>query len=232
MRRIVFGLLTISVVSAGGITTTSADILRSLYSPQPVANWAGLYVGGNVGYGWATGRVTGTVDSSADFDGVVGGGQIGGNVQWGNLVFGLEADLLASGQKLPLGSATVAGTTITGTAKLPWFGSARLRAGVGVDRLLIYATGGITYGRAKADFVFTGGTTGTISDATSGTGWVVGGGIEGVITRNFTWRFEYLHFDTTFVSVKDSGVILGTPASAKLSVANDVVRVGLNYWLR
>ncbi len=63
--------------------------------------WEGLYVGGNVGGAWTTA----TVDDHYDYvgdplssnnlngGGIVGGGQIGYNFQWGNIVFGPEADL-------------------------------------------------------------------------------------------------------------------------------------------
>src|SRR5215211_5190903 len=77
-------------------------------------NWSGLYIGAHIGYGWGDfdfrdPTVTLSVPSLAfpggglsaglplqrNFhgDSFIGGGQIGANAQWGNLVVGVEADL-------------------------------------------------------------------------------------------------------------------------------------------
>ena len=53
--------------------------------------WQGAYVGANLGYQW--GRVSGT---PADPSGVTGGVQLGYNWQFGQFVFGGEADMQLS----------------------------------------------------------------------------------------------------------------------------------------
>jgi outer membrane immunogenic protein len=64
--------------------------------PPPPFSWTGFYIGGNLGAGWNHGNVSDSynffnwgVDNSATF---VGGGQVGGNYQFSNLVVGVEAD--------------------------------------------------------------------------------------------------------------------------------------------
>ncbi len=71
------------------------------YAPAPA--WAGFYFGANVGGAWGDLRATdvdgydGINVSAGDkwtnsTSGVLGGGQVGYNFQYGNVVFGPEAD--------------------------------------------------------------------------------------------------------------------------------------------
>src|SRR5215218_4381566 len=74
-------------------------------------NWAGFYIGGNVGYSWGrsdstisfgnatTGAVLSSSEVKFNLNGAIGGGQVGYNWQSQNWVFGFEADVQASGQK-------------------------------------------------------------------------------------------------------------------------------------
>ena len=65
------------------------------------ALWEGFYLGGNVGGAWNTATVDDHYDyvgdpvssNSLNGGGIIGGGQIGYNFQWGNIVFGPEAEL-------------------------------------------------------------------------------------------------------------------------------------------
>src|SRR5262245_39523907 len=63
--------------------------------PAPFISWTGLYVGGHVGgawsdVNWANVNLTGERVNN-DASGVIGGGQIGYNVQFGAVVLGAEA---------------------------------------------------------------------------------------------------------------------------------------------
>ena len=67
------------------------------YMPvEPMFSWTGFYIGGNLGAGWGRGNVVDSVfganytnGNSATF---LGGGQVGGNYQFGSFVVGAEAD--------------------------------------------------------------------------------------------------------------------------------------------
>jgi outer membrane immunogenic protein len=63
--------------------------------PPPPFRWSGLYIGGNVGGGWATATLTDNF-TGANFDtdhsGFIGGGQLGFNYQIRNLILGAEWD--------------------------------------------------------------------------------------------------------------------------------------------
>ena len=75
--------------------------------PPPPSNWAGFYLGGNIGGGIGRDRTAFTftaVGASTELfnlspDGFIGGAQAGYNWQAGNWVFGLEADIQASSQR-------------------------------------------------------------------------------------------------------------------------------------
>src|SRR5205807_9137601 len=99
---------------------------------------------------------------------------------------GLEADFQGSGEH---GSVSVcatagclAGTAIgTGDYRLRWFGTVRGRVGfLATDRILIYGTGGLAYGRFDQNLAT--GLVGNplLADSTSTTraGWTAGAGVE------------------------------------------------------
>jgi len=114
MKRIFIG-----IAGAASLVTTSAlaaDLAPHMYTKAPapivaVYDWTGFYVGGNVGYSWGrsstndafTDSVTGTVlapySSKFNLNGAIGGGQAGYNWQRDKWVFGLEADIQASGER-------------------------------------------------------------------------------------------------------------------------------------
>ena len=63
--------------------------------PPPVFSWTGFYIGGNLGGAWARGSVNDSLFGlSADLNrsGFIGGGQLGVNYQFSNIVLGAEWD--------------------------------------------------------------------------------------------------------------------------------------------
>jgi outer membrane immunogenic protein len=239
MRRMSL-VIVAAALSFGAVENVSAqDILRSLYSSRPVANWTGLYVGGNFGYGWGT---TDTVEnglgavptSQVKPKGILGGLQVGGIAQSGIWVFGFEADIQGTTQKAEV-LTTSGGSALTDSNKMPWFGTARARAGIASDALLFYATGGLAFGEYKRHMQLVSPSFTVLDFSTFKPGWTVGGGVEGMITRNFAWRIEYLHlhfgeFSDNFI-VTAGGVPVGT-VTAGTRVTNNILRFGLNYFFR
>jgi outer membrane immunogenic protein len=221
------------------------------YMPPPPSNWAGFYLGGNIGSGTArdpsslvsTGRVNEQFNLSPD--GVIGGAQAGYNWQAANWVFGLEADIQGSSQRDNracvsfCGSPNAIGTVmIAYDATLPWFGTARVRLGYSAGSTLFYATGGFAYGNIKTriDGLFFEPT--HLSFSHDKSGWTVGGGIEtpftllGLLGPNWTSKVEYLYVDLG--SVSDSftqPAIFNTVATIVTStrVQEHIFRSGLNY---
>jgi outer membrane immunogenic protein len=185
-------------------------------APSPNFSWSGIYLGINGGYGWAT-TSTNTGPHAA---GAVAGGQVGFNWQTGALVLGLEADAQWSGQKQ---TETFCGfLCVTETSGIDFFGTARLRLGVAVDRVLIYGTGGAAWmqvsGTATGPFV-------NLSAHGSGAGWAAGGGVEFALPGNtVTTRIEYLYMQVPGMTVTSSGF-----TSAPFDVTDSIVRASVNF---
>ncbi len=229
--------------------------------PPPVWNWTGFYLGGNVGYGWGSSKVNvgftdiagplSTLDGTVHPDGVIGGGQIGYNWQFGNWVAGLEADFQGSDQRgstslvCPATLCSVPAVTTNLTEKLEWFGTVRPRLGWTVwPDTMIYATGGLAYGRVTESGNITDGTnTTSFGFGKTSTGWTAGGGVESHFWDRWTWKVEYLFLELDEPS--SSGAIqtsIPCPNGFRGRVCNNnitanidprfqdnIVRLGLNY---
>ncbi|MEA2838177.1 MAG: outer rane immunogenic protein [Bradyrhizobium sp.] len=225
------------------------------YVPPPPSNWAGFYLGGNVGGGIGRDRTAFTftaVGTSTELfnlspDGFNGGAQAGYNWQAGNWVFGLEADIQASSQRdnracvqtcNPFAAPIIFAAY---DATLPWFGTARGRVGYSVGSTLFYATGGYAYGSVKTKIAaaFLGAPANVEISNTKG-GWTVGGGIEtpftflvGVLGNNWTSKTEYLYVDLgTSTGAFTIPAVAGGPVVTAINstrVHEHIFRTGLNY---
>jgi outer membrane immunogenic protein len=237
---------------AGGGTASAADLEARPYAKEafivPVYNWSGLYVGGNIGYGWGSSADTSTLSPGApppvftdtlrsDMNGVVGGGQLGYNLQMQNWVWGVEGDFQGTGQSsthpftCPAGVCTAGALPVALRQQLDFFGTLRGRVGVAVvPTVLLYATGGLAYGQVDTNTALTGST----RQQNYNLGYAVGGGIEGAIGGNWTARLEYLYMDlgtvtgtyTSTVASVGGNLLLGGFSSP---VTANIVRVGVNY---
>jgi outer membrane immunogenic protein len=223
----------ISVLAAGGAPAADlpsrpapAPYRAPPVVPPPVFSWTGFYVGGNVGYGWASRtadvtflNVTTRLDSE-NLKGAVAGGQVGFNWQTGPLVLGVEADTQWSGQKASFGLAGVAATDRINT-----FATVRGRVGFAADRVLFYGTGGWARATWRTDLTVPG--AGSANYSISRNGWAAGAGVEGAFAWNWTAKLEYLYLDSG--SIVDNTTLPGVTFSNR--VRDNVVRVGLNYLL-
>jgi outer membrane immunogenic protein len=237
-------LATTAFVVLAAASAGAADMsAQPVYTPPaPVYSWTGIYWGGNVGYSWGQSKTDGTLagfgvtlTESQDMDGVIGGAQTGYNYQFGAWVFGLEADIQASGQK---GGSTfqVAGfptATLTTDHKLEWFGTARPRLGVlATPNLLLYGTGGVAFGQVKDSYAATIAGLGTVATATVDdvkAGWTAGAGIEGAFGGGWSAKVEYLYIDLGKLQQTVTLPLAGFTATFNSHVTDNIVRVGLNY---
>lgn len=230
--------------------------------PQPTWSWTGYYIGGNFGYGFGNSNTTltfsdptgvlGVGQSRFGLDGILGGGQIGYNWQAANWVWGLEADFQGANQRgtqVFICPATACGTGPISDAlnqKLDWFGTVRARAGlVTTPDYLWYATGGFAYGdvRSSQSIVSTGPPSQTDAFGFNAVkaGWTAGGGVEGHISGNWTWKLEYLFMDLGKVSGAMTSTVLSSGTgfcdthicmlapAFNSTFTDNILRVGLNY---
>jgi len=182
--------------------------------PARQYNWAGLYVGAHVGYGFGTSAHTNTGGVSTggfDTDGYIAGGQIGYNLQAGSIVYGLEADISAT---------DISGSSFTNclagcSSSLDYLGTIRARLGVDMGGFMPYLTAGFAYGDANAS-------SGGLSASDTLTGWTAGGGVEMKLSQNWSIRGEYLYVDLGHLNV---------PAAATRADFDDIhiIRGGVNF---
>lgn len=187
--------------------------------------------------------------------GFIGGGQIGYNWQMGAFVAGIEADIQGLPQRDNVSallfnpapppanfSAPVFGTA-TVQHRLDFLGTARGRLGIAFDRALLYATGGLAYGRTELAYSGTIGfpvapdvvLSGTSAINRTSLGYALGGGIEYAFWNNFSLKAEYLYYNLGRHSTTIGGTFTNfAPATGGFSTASvrddgHIIRAGLNY---
>jgi outer membrane immunogenic protein len=263
MRRILLTFATATALTAASAATAlAADLPRPVYKapptyapPAPPAyNWTGFYLGANIGGGWGReshelfNGIPGNSEGGFTHDpnGVIGGGQIGYNLQfapwfgWGTgTVLGIEADIQGSSQRSKINGAFTdpifGPVTFAGGAedKLEWFGTVRGRAGIAFDRVLWYGTGGWAYGERKIDGPLTSSNAAGViastafNNSNNMNGWTVGGGVEWAFWGNWTAKFEYLYID--FSSPHDVAIPGGPFVITSGHFFDNIARAGVNY---
>ena len=232
IRSALFAATTAAAVGLSQIVA-AADLPRRpaaapMFSPTPVYNWTGIYVGINGGGGWGhqdpLNLITNRFDgASLGFSGGVFGGTAGAQIQSGHVVLGFEADLdwtglKGSGTFIPTIGGVAVGGGVTASTSIDWEATARARLGYAHDNWLFYVTGGLALLGTKTTFTPLLGTCGTFGIVNcSGTnkqvGAALGGGVEYGLTPNVSAKLEYLYI---------------TAASLDISHHSEV-RFGLNY---
>jgi outer membrane immunogenic protein len=234
-------------------------IVKSPVYVPPVFSWTGVYVGVNAGYGSGdqSVRTTGTpgfvalgnaivpMSLKTNGNGFMGGVQAGANFQFGSFVTGIEGDIQYANMSKTtrFTGAPVLGTALTTSAgqELGWLGTLRGRVGFAADRLLVYGTGGLAFGKVEAagsvvgvaapGLVWAGQSSGTR------TGWAAGAGVEYAFTDNLSLKAEYLHYDlgtTRFTAVGNAavrgiGALNGIDYAGSAETKGNLVRAGVNY---
>ncbi len=199
----------------------------------PVFNWSGVFVGAQIGYGWGRTAVTATTaglfdpanSGSYSTNGITGGVHLGYNWQVNNIVLGVVTDIEASSLR---GSARAG--TVDYFTRLNWQGSTRARLGVAIDRVHVYATGGVAY--AGIDYrTFDIGNPAGVGASGTRFGWTVGAGVEYAITPNWVASLEYRYtdFGRRNVNFAFGGSPVTTVDSASFKTHTHTVRAGVSY---
>lgn len=208
-------LLLASAVQAADLPQRTDAYAPSYLSPTPVMNWTGLYAGVNTGYVWG-----GMNGGASSVFGAFGGWQIGPtvgyNYQINQFVLGAESDWDWNGAK---GTSSLAGPVAT-SIKQPNLFNLRARAGLALDRALLYVTGG--YAGATVKTSVTTAVPATFAASDWRNGYALGFGIEYAFTNNISAKAEYLH-----TSLYSKDYALAWPIGA--SAYDNIVRMGVNY---
>jgi outer membrane immunogenic protein len=209
MKKLLLATVAITSLSLG--SSLAADLGRRgparaepAYVPAvPVYNWSAIYIGGHIGGAFAGNDFFGNDDAR-----FMGGGQIGADYQFAsNWVFGIEANY-------SFVDSHNGGLAYFGNRNL---GSVTGRLGYAWGPALLYAKGGYAWADTRHSFGFTG--------DQGDSGYTVGGGIEYMLTQNWSTKLEYQYYnfgDVTFVSA---------PPIVATSFKNDehTIKLGLNY---
>jgi outer membrane immunogenic protein len=167
---------------------------------DPYLYWCGPYIGANVG------SQSGTVSNSgAKPSGVAAGFQGGYLWQFGQWVAGWESDFQFSSTEDSFAFFKFAN---------PWWGTVRGRGGVAFDNLLLYGTAGLAYGRTRVDVA-------SFSETNFHIGGTIGAGLEFGLSRNWSFKAEYLRVDLSSQHFTLTGADHG--------LASNVFRVGVNF---
>lgn len=249
VRSLVLGSIS-TLLLTGSLHAADLASRQAPAAFAPVYSWTGFYAGVNVGANWgsnckttslssfditATPRVytpfTGYVGSpsvvfaggcnNSEDAGILGGGQVGYNAQFGQMVLGVETDFDVASQNRSastyvFGPAQIgAGGGVSvpfgvyafpGESSNKFIGTLRARLGFAIDRTLLYVTGGLAYGSRSGDggvaYYNSATATGTPTAVftrpgsnNSGVGYVLGAGVEHAISNSWSVKLEYLHAD-------------------------------------
>jgi opacity protein-like surface antigen len=151
-------------------------------------------------------------------------GTLGYNWQQSAWVYGIEGDYSWADVS---GSSNTCGTGAVpfhacGT-KLESFGTLRGRIGYAMGATgnwLPYVTGGLAVGKLQAWDLLAG-----ASGSDFRAGWTVGAGLETALTRNWTFKVEYLYVDLGSRQMFD--IAPGVPET--VSFTANIVRAGIDY---
>ena len=200
--------------------------MPSLYSRAHV--WTGIYVGVNAGGAFGTFSANATSGpftadlGSVNASGFAGGGQVGAQIQYQHVVYGIEGDFQWSSQDHS-DTYNGLGFPVTVSESMPWFATVRGRLGWAVDNVLLYGTGGmaIVDGKVSASALGV-----TASTEKSHVGWTAGAGLEWVFAPHWAAKVEYLYIDSGDIEIASAG---GVTLNGRIK--DSIVRAGLNYYI-
>lgn len=240
LQRLALTTLAAASLSLGLGQIASAADLPVKAAPRPIVvapSWSGFYVGGHVGYGWATSDWTfqnaswwnTAVGQSIGLSpkGALGGVQLGFNHQVNQWVFGIEG--------------TWSGANLNQTVISPWFPSSDRettkvkslytiagRIGATWDRLLIYGKGGWAGGRVELSAASSAGPTYWNPGTASRSGYILGLGLEYMMMPNWILGVEYNYINlgtTNYAANNTGGSVSLTTVDDKTKVSTVVARL-------
>jgi outer membrane immunogenic protein len=224
-----FAGVTLALFAAANVASAADMSVRPALMPVPFVpppfNWTGVYVGANLGGGWASSTINDSFSGASlgnSSSGFVGGGQLGYNYQFSNFVLGAEWTF--DGTSLN-GSRSVG--ALQGTANTNWMTTVAARFGIAANNWLFYGKAG--GGWANNSATFTNVNNGLqVSSSNTNSGWLVGAGVEYAFTPNWSTRLEYNYLG---LNTWNANSTLFAPNADRFSVNRNIqtVLVGLNY---
>jgi outer membrane immunogenic protein len=277
MRILLF--FTALTLGFAGVAPAADLAVKTPFVATPLGfSWTGMYLGIGGGAGWGSREYSwnqdatlaavgaqmmnpgvnphlGPTQGSLPISGRFFGGQLGGNLQVGWAVLGIQADahwadINGRGSCFDAGAVGTAGISFACNDRVSSFGTVAGRLGAAVDRMLIYARGGWAWERGQhtiaptVPFNVMGGndplaSITTVSSSRSRTGWVFGAGVEYAFAPQWSAFIEYSYLDfgtsdansTHLLSLPSIPLTFVIPIQADVRERSNVIKVGLNYRL-
>jgi outer membrane immunogenic protein len=209
-------------------TVSAADLPGAPVNPPGVIaapDWSGFYLGVEGGDGFGNSRKNfsaGTSTGDFKIDGAIGGGTVGYDKQWGNIVAGLEGDFSWSGVDGRTSCPNRAATCETNTT---WLATVRPRIGYALGNFMPYVTGGLAAGNVNVKSFFNSTGVEGVDFTKTQPGWTAGAGVELSIYANWSLKAEYLYVQFA----KANGPSDNPPTTSTTNFNENIIRGGLNY---
>lgn len=190
------------------VTAADLGVYRKAPAPAfaPAFSWTGFYAGAQLGHTWGNDYTKEYLTNPWTYIGLINfykptgysyGVHAGGNMQFGNVVLGVEADADFSnirGSFVDPPGPLAFDPGGKGRTHVDLHGSLRVRLGYAFGRFMVYGTGGLALARFDSTYTRW---DDSVSESITKTlaGYTVGAGIEYAVTNNITIRGEFRHTD-------------------------------------
>jgi outer membrane immunogenic protein len=237
MRKICKVAGPLVALAAAVVPAMAADLALKAPPPPPPPpfSWTGFYIGANLGGGWEnfhiTDTITGATFSTSTRSAFIGGGQAGFNYQVGPyVVLGVEGfiDGIASSNNNTGAGVIVPGIgLVTASLQPDWIATFAGRIGFTsptFDHALFYFKGGGAWEEASATLTGPGA---TFTSSRTGSGWMLGGGIEWAFAQNWTLKLDYQFIELDNNTLTNGFVVPDTFTTHHADIST--LTVGVNY---
>lgn len=238
-------LATVSIFPLVGFANAADLAVKAAPLPVPVVTWTGCYIGGSVGGVMHMAKTDisdltmyeGYSSQTLDYtkSGMAYGGQIGCNYQHRNFVIGIEADYnWLNGDMSNTIQHVDSYETSSITNNLDSMYTVRARFGFDLDGTLVYGTLGAGQIKTDNNVYVNADSSGPKGGNFVSSGWkpvfVVGGGVEHMLTQSWTIKGEVLYGWSNTVSAGATDPHYFEDGNAvKYTSQLAVARIGINY---
>lgn len=235
--RLRLPILGTSVALAVGLSASAAFAdgyrPRAAYAVPPTMSWTGFYAGIHAGGAWSDVEWSNVTFTGERFDnsesGFIGGGQIGYNQQFGNIVLGVEATI--SGTDLSRDFRSILVPTTLFSADIHTIATVTGRFGIASSQWLFYGKAG--WATARVEFA---GRDTALLDSFSfddwRNGWTAGLGLEYKIGHNMSLGVEY-NFIELSNETNNGRTLLATPITLRdrdLEIQSVTARLNFQFY--
>lgn len=241
MKRILGGLV-LSALLATPVMAADLGARRMPVkaAPAPVVavfDWTGCYVGGHAGYAWGKKRNETLLELPEfrhDVDGLIIGGQVGCNLwQRDRWVFGIEGQVSWANVDgdVPYNPNITIGPSGFRT-EIDMLGSIAARFGYAfgaTGQTLVFVKGGAAFVHEQ---LFLTGPIASVNWQTDNDlrwGWMIGGGFEHALNRNWSFKGEYNYNQFGKDAHQFCNIVSGSCTDLEIRQHVHLVKFGINY---